>query len=192
MPLMESLKSLDRNVLLFINGKRHPVLDIIMFWVSNRWIWIPFYAFLLGLTVRIFAKKTVMVILTAGVLITITDQGSVHLFKNIFHRLRPCHNPQIASLIRLTGDCGGQYGFISSHSANVFALAMFMTFILRHRIRYLPLIMFGWATLVSYSRIYNGVHYPADIAAGALWGMATGYAAAKILSYFITISGHDK
>jgi undecaprenyl-diphosphatase len=71
----------------------------------------------------------------------------------------------------VNGGCGGTYGFISSHAANTFALAMFLYLLFKGRIMYFGVCIFSWAAFVSYSRIYNGVHYPADVAVGAIVGM---------------------
>lgn len=80
----------------------------------------------------------------------------------------------------MNGNCGGTYGFISSHAANTFALAMFLFLFFRKKINYFGIFIFLWALFVSYSRIYNGVHYPADVAVGAIVGMGIGIAVFKI------------
>ena len=93
----------------------------------------------------------------------------------MFMRLRPCHNPEIqAQVDTLNGYCGGQYGFVSSHAANYFGIATFLSVLFFRKIRFfIPLIMF-WAALIAYSRIYLGVHYPADICCGAILGIILG------------------
>jgi len=104
-------------------------------------------------------------------LILIADQSSVQLFKNVFKRLRPCHNPLISDLVHtLHGKCGGQFGFVSSHATNCFSLAVFTGLLLRSRYKYMLYLMLFWAALVSYSRVYVGVHYPGDILGGAILG----------------------
>jgi undecaprenyl-diphosphatase len=83
----------------------------------------------------------------------------------------------------LNGGCGGIYGFISSHAANTFALAMFLGLLFKNKIKYFLPLIFLWAAIVSYSRIYNGVHYPADIAVGAIVGMGIGIVVFKIFEF---------
>lgn len=117
----------------------------------------------------------IYVLLGVVLLIFLSDQTSVKLFKEVFQRLRPCHNPEIVDLVHLVTRCGGQYGFVSSHAANTFALAMFMGLILKKHIPYFLLGLLCWATIVSYSRVYVGVHYVSDIFVGALLGMLIGY-----------------
>ena len=110
-----------------------------------------------------------------GLLFLIGDQSSVKLFKDVFERLRPCHNPEITDLVHtLYGKCGGQYGFVSSHATNSFALAIFSGFLLKSKYKYILPLMLLWAALVSYSRIYVGVHYPADILGGMILGSIVG------------------
>ena len=72
--------------------------------------------------------------------------------------------------IRLVKEnCGGKFGFISSHAANTFGLALFLSKIFRKNIITITLIF--WATIISFSRIYIGVHYPIDILGGFFWGL---------------------
>lgn len=114
-------------------------------------------------------------------LIVLSDQVSVHAFKNVVHRLRPCHNPDIQSMVHLlNGRCGGSYGFVSSHAANVFALAMFLFLFFREKINNFGVWIFAWASVVAYSRVYAGVHYPGDIIVGALLGAGIGVAVYKL------------
>ena len=104
------------------------------------------------------------------------------VFKNNFERLRPCHEASLADIIHTVRDkCGGHYGFISSHASNSFALAVFLSGFIRRRYRYFPLFILIWASVVSYSRIYLGVHYPFDVIVGAIFGSLLGYLA---LSFF--------
>lgn len=97
--------------------------------------------------------------------------------KPFFARPRPSHEPGLAGLLHLVnGYKGGAYGFASSHAANTFGVAMFIYLLFRSRYAWISAI-FVWAAVMSYTRIYLGVHYPGDIFAGALVGSACGVAA---------------
>lgn len=144
-----------------------------MYWFSNKPFWIPFYLLLFYLAYKQVGKQVWLLALSVALLIALSDQLSVHAFKNVFLRYRPCHNLLIQDKVHLlNGHCGGTYGFVSSHAANTFALATFLFLFFRNKIKYFGILIFLWATLVSYSRIYSGVHYPADVAVGGLLGIS--------------------
>ena len=85
-------------------------------------------------------------------------------------RLRPTHDPAIADMIHtVNGYRGGRYGFVSSHSANAFAVVVFTSLVVRRRI-YTVLTLI-WALLTAYSRVYLGVHYVGDVVCGAVLGI---------------------
>lgn len=173
---MESIIAFDRQMFLIINGMHNQVLDFVMFWLSDKYIWIPFYALLLFLLIKNNKRQWWLVVLSLILLVTLTDQISVKLFKDVFLRLRPCHEPLLEGMVRtLNGHCGGSYGFVSSHAANTFGLAVFVGTVLRSKYRFLLPFLLIWAALISYSRVYLGVHYPGDVIAGGIVGALTGY-----------------
>jgi undecaprenyl-diphosphatase len=175
--MLESLNSIDTRIFLAVNGAHNGFFDFIMYWASNRFIWIPLYLFFAYLLFRHYGRRAWVLFLMACLVIVISDQTSVLLFKQVFHRLRPCHEPSLAGMIHLVdGKCGGKYGFISSHATNSFALAAYLSLLLGRKIRGFTLFMFAWAVLLSYSRVYLGVHYPGDVLVGAIWGTAIGAA----------------
>jgi undecaprenyl-diphosphatase len=181
--MLEQLNRLDTDIFLAVNGAHSAFFDFIMFWASDKWIWIPLYAFLAYLLYRHYGKRFWIPVLVAGVVITLSDQSSVHLFKFVFHRPRPCHEPALQELVHLVNNkCGGPYGFISSHAANSFALAAYLSLLLGKKIRYFTPLILLWASLLAYSRVYLGVHYPGDVIAGAIWGAAIGAAVFVFLS----------
>lgn len=180
MEIIDTLKKLDTEIFMFCNSRHNMLWDTIMSWASGKYMWIPLYAFLFYLVFKFVGKRVGLVIIAIVLMIVISDQTSVHLFKNVFMRYRPCHNLELQALVHVNGSCGGQYGFISSHAANTFALAMFLSLFFCNRIRSFGWYIFAWAGFVSYSRVYNGVHYPADIAVGAIVGMIIGWVIFKL------------
>ena len=164
--MIDTLLALDEKYFLLINQSGIDFLDPIMLFITYKFSWIPFYAFLIYLIFKQKGKEGFWILLSIAMLITMADQGSVQLFKNIFERLRPCHVLEHVRLV--TERCGGQFGFVSSHASNAFALAIFLGKILANKKWFIGL--FIWATLVAYSRVYVGVHYPLDILGGMLWG----------------------
>ncbi|MBW8051774.1 MAG: phosphatase PAP2 family protein [Cytophagales bacterium] len=144
-----------------------------------------------GSNLGFLIKESWLIILAIILLITASDLFSSSLIKPLVQRLRPCHNLVLHDLVHVVVGCGGQYGFFSSHASNTFSLAVFLWLITRNTwrmelgawsyalcaMRYALLL---WATLVSYSRIYVGVHYPGDIITGALVGSLFAYLFFKV------------
>ena len=174
--MIEILKYWDTQAFLFLNEKHNAFWDFVMFWTSDKLIWIPLYVFFIFLIYKYYRKNTLWVLLATVLLISLSDLISVHLFKNVFLRLRPCHEPQLEGLIHLVNSkCGGQYGFISSHATNHFAIATFLSVLLGNKIKYFSFLILLWALVISYSRIYLGVHYPGDVLGGIVIGSVIGF-----------------
>lgn len=171
--MIDLLKDIDISIFLFFNSHHTPFMDSVMSTVANKFVWIPLYILLLFMVWRKKKNKTWLVVLFIALLIVLSDQISVHLFKETFQRYRPCHNLLLRNQVHLiNGECGGLYGFVSSHAANVFALITFLGLFFRKVS--IALLLYFWACIVSYSRVYAGLHYPFDILGGILLGIFLG------------------
>lgn len=179
------MEAFDIALFRWINGHNSPFLDWTMWVASQGWSWAivlaATYAALLVRARRMgLAVKPWWWVLLAGIglCFLVGDQVSVHCFKEVFQRLRPCHALQDVRMFR-TG-CGGKYGFVSSHAANAFSVALFVGLCALRMFKgkgraWLPLaLLLPWAALVGYSRPYLGKHFPGDVLCGALLGLAIG------------------
>jgi undecaprenyl-diphosphatase len=158
----------DSDLFQLINQAHQPWLDQPMVIISGKLTWIPLYAFLIYLLYKEHKSKVWKTILYLISIVIFADQVSSSILKPLFKRLRPCHVEAFQSWIHLPDGCGGLYGFCSSHSANAFAVAI--GFYLVSKNRPMGTILVVWATLIAYSRIYLGAHYPLDVITGAFVG----------------------
>lgn len=165
------LSDIDARLLLIVNGAHSPFFDSVIWCISGRWIWVPFYAVLAYLLFRRMSwKRASICLVTIGLIILAADQTCATLIRPEIGRLRPANlnNPLSSFVHVVNGYRGGRYGFPSCHAANTFALAVFMSLVIRHK--WFTVMMFSWAFVVSYSRMYLGVHYFGDLFCGATIG----------------------
>lgn len=180
--MIDTLIQADKQAMLWLNSRHTPFFDQVMWFVSGRPEWIPLYLVLLGWVIWRYRKQSVWIILTMVVMIVLSDQLA-NLLKNGVQRPRPCHDAEIGPLLHVVRNrCGGAFGFVSGHAANSFALAVFISMLFRKS--WLTVSMLCWAVLISYSRVYLGVHYPGDVLGGAVLGATV----ATILFYMLRFS----
>ena len=164
---------IDQQLLLFINSLNSPFFDQVMHAISGKLIWVPLYlAILIFLGIK-YKRKFFIILIFIILAATLADQSSVFV-KNLFLRLRPCHEPSLKGLVHLVnGECGGMYGFVSSHATNSFNVALLSLLFVKKR--WYSISIIAWALVVGYSRIYLGVHYPGDVLCGSLLGAFIGW-----------------
>jgi undecaprenyl-diphosphatase len=187
--VIESLSSLDRSFFLWINSFHVPWLDSSMVFLSGQLIWLPLIGFFFWYSYKLFGLKSFLFFSLFLVLALVaSDVTSSYVIKNIFNRLRPCREIDLKPLIYSFGQkCGGKFGFVSSHAANSFVLISFSMSAMNLK-RWFHLLWIA-PILVSYSRIYLGVHYPGDIFGGMIVGLFWGL----IFSYFFkSIQGANR
>lgn len=185
--MIEALIDIDKQLFHAINeGMANGFFDTICPILRNKLTWVPAYIIIAYLFYRMYGIKSLALMAIAGITIALSDQISASLFKPYFHRLRPCN--EVLMQARALVPCGGGYSFVSSHAANHFGLATFIAFVVppsQHK-RWAA-VVFPWAILVSFSQIYVGLHYPADVFAGSvlgiLIGLLTAFAGNKLMQY---------
>ncbi|MFN2394682.1 MAG: phosphatase PAP2 family protein [Bacteroidales bacterium] len=183
--MLETLMQLDKELFLFLNGLNTDWLDPVMYYISYKFSWIPFYVLLLWLCYKHYGwKTTLFIMLFAAILITLSDQTS-NLIKNSTQRLRPSRDENLGDLVHLVyGYRGGGYSFVSGHATNSFALAIFMIHLLKNKFRFIVPVMITYAVLNAYSRIYLGVHYPADMIGGIILGILCALLIIQVWDFF--------
>lgn len=186
MVLPHWLLELDTKLVLAINGAHDPLLDFIFYWASNKWTWIPFYAWILYILYKNYGKKVIYFLPVIAAMTAATDQLST-LLKNTTLRFRPCHEPAIQDLIHLVNNaCGGKYGFVSSHAANTMALAVFISLVLPVKYKNLRLELLAFVFINGYSRMYMGAHYPLDILCGWTLGFIIALLFSSLMKIIVT------
>jgi len=171
---IQQLIGFDQELLLKINGSDSLFWDGFMWMATNKLTWIPMAIALLYVIFKNNKIKEAFLLIGLIILvITLADQISSGFCKPYFARFRPTQDPELMYQIDVVnGYRGGMYGFTSSHAANTFGVALFLSLVMRSWS--LSIILFIWAALNAYSRMYLGVHYPGDIFFGTLTGLGSG------------------
>jgi len=178
---LELVKHWDSQILLAINGLNSPSLDYLMWMISSPYFGIPFYVFFVFVLFKTKNYKEVIIcFVLLLVVVGLADLTAKYCFKEIFERYRPTHNMNLKEQLHIVNNySGGKYGFISSHACNMFALSFLFYHFIKIKYRWSIWLLFSWASLIGYSRVYLGVHYPSDILVGGVVGIVI----AQILYY---------
>ena len=154
-------------------------LDGLMIFCSSKYGWLPLYGLLIFLFFRNQPWKTGLArVLLMVAAFGISDSFTSKVMKPLFKRQRPytieennARLPLVAAEkhAQFISDNQKNYGFVSSHSANFFAIMLLASWLLGFSgFRKYALVFI--AALVAYSRVYLGVHYPLDVMCGCMVG----------------------
>lgn len=172
--MLDYIFYIDKVAFIFLNNTiSNPVMDLLMPLVTD-WSQSLIMRIVLGCVFVYFlffnGTKGRIIIILLFLTVLISDQVSSSLIKPIVARPRPCHLVEgkfIVENLRLLVSCGPGFSFPSSHAVNHFAVA----FILSKIYHKFKIYFFSFAILVSFSRVYIGVHYPLDVFIGAIIGV---------------------
>ncbi len=173
---MDFILDLDKQLFLAINGlSGNYLFDQLMLFISARWPW--------GLLILSLALVTVIkrqwsklrVVLISVAVMGCCDAFTAYGLKDNLERPRPCYAIENVNLVQPS--CGGMFGFPSNHAANGAAIAMSVFFLTRNRRYFVGLA--ALITVVCFSRVYLGVHYPLDVFFGAMFGAVFAFAVLK-------------
>ena len=183
--MIDTLNTLDHELMLWLNYDGGTFQDAFWYTLSQIPSWIPLYITIIFVMLQPSDgqkqkrwMKFILLLLFTALVFAFTDQISAGIIKPLVQRPRPSHDGSIMDQLHFVNDYhGGAYGFVSSHAANCFGLAVWVSCLYKRRS--LVTAMMLYAVLNCYSRIYLGVHFPGDIICGTILGILCGW-----LGYF--------
>lgn len=183
--MLEKILPYERNLFFLINGSHSYFADCVMWLFSGSIIWMPLIVlFLFSIVYKKEWKQWLPILITIAILFLFCDQFSSGICKPFFARLRPTHHPLFMNEVHtLYGYAGGKYGFISSHATNSFGFATLTTLLFRNK--FYAGVIFLWAFIMSYSRIYLGVHFISDVVVGAVSGIIIGMLVYQLYLFYL-------
>lgn len=183
--MLDKIIPYEKDLFFLINSSHNYFLDCMMWLFSSIKTWSPLIIVIIFHVVYKRSWQQWLPVLIAIILVfVLSDQFSSHIMKPLIVRPRPSYYPGIMEYVRIVNDYrgGGVYGFVSGDTSNSFGFAILSTLLFKNRIY--SIVVFIWATIMAYSRIYLGVHFVSDIIGGMTAGILIGYCVYR-LYYFV-------
>ena len=163
--LIEPFKVIDYKLLIILNQKiSNSLFDLIMPIITNEDYWVIPILCLISYLLFFGQKKGKIVLFLLIISLGINDYICASIIKPTIARLRPSH--EFLEYINLLVPKGGKWSMPSNHASNMFVFATIISSFYSKTKAAIFLI----AILVSFSRVYVGVHYPLDVIVGASIG----------------------
>lgn len=173
---MTDLLHFDEMLFHLVNsGCRNGFFDWLMPLLRDKYFWAPFYVFVASFLLINFRKKGLYLFLALIVAVGLSDSINSQLLKKNVQRLRPCQVLEPSKDMHLLVPCGAGFSFPSTHAANHFAMAVFLSLALGPIFRWARIPLLAWAASVAFAQVYVGVHFPLDVAFGGLLGALIGW-----------------
>jgi undecaprenyl-diphosphatase len=164
----------DVSLFYFINKTLStPSLNGVVVFLREAFTWIPLYLFFILFFYLNLRKHFLPIVLISILTFAITDFVSASILKPLIGRLRPCYNSELPFTVNIVAGCGGRYSMPSTHASNHFGLAALWFLIIKQLLNKSWYWLWLWAFMISFSQIYVGLHFPADILVGFLLGTGT-------------------
>ncbi|MFZ9877114.1 MAG: phosphatase PAP2 family protein [Chitinophagaceae bacterium] len=179
--IISSFQAVDKWILSLINKEgSNAFFDWLLPYWRTPAFWAPAYLLLVLLVGYRLKRKALWWVFFFIATVSLVDFTGNQLIKQTIQRVRPCNDPTLlGEIILRIPHCGSGFSFISNHAANHFAMATFIFITLSSYLGKWGYLLFFWAFSVGYAQIYVGVHYPADVLAGSIFGLLIGWLFAR-------------
>ena len=173
MSWINKLEYLDQHLVIFLNGNNTIFLDYLMWFISKPIFGLPFYILFIYLFFKNYNfKNALLIVLVIGLTVGLGDFTAHELIKESIQRYRPSHHLEISSQLNFVNNYkGGQFGFVSNHATNMSIVGIMVFLVLKKHYRKSWIFLLTLVLIISYSRIYLGVHYLSDIIGGWILGL---------------------